>query len=248
MLNKKTFVASIVAMVLGFGSTGIAFGQSIDYKITKGGSAKMANNLILKRSDTALLLVDHQVGLLSGVRDIGTAELSSNVAALAKAAKILGVPVIVTNVGPGDMWGPLIPELAKELPGVNIIQRTAVNAWDDPKVVEAVKATGRKQILVAGISLEVCAALPAMSAYEQGYDTRVVLDASGTFNQAKRQSGIQRLTVAGIPLTDYATASVELLGDNADPKSGEVYGAMNMSFANIVWQLNTAAKASVANK
>ncbi|MBU3596714.1 isochorismatase family protein [Polynucleobacter sp. 86C-FISCH] len=235
-------------MVLGFGSTGTVFSQSIDYKNTKGGSTKMTNSLILKRSDTVLLLVDHQVGLLSGVRDIGTAELSNNVAALAKAAKILGIPVIVTNVGPGDMWGPLIPELAKELPGVNIIQRTAVNAWDDPKVVEAVKATGRKQILVAGISLEVCAALPAMSAYEQGYDTRVVLDASGTFNQAKRQSGIQRLTVAGIPLTDYATASVELLGDNADPKSGEVYGAMNMSFANIVWQLNTAAKASVANK
>lgn len=204
----------------------------------------MSSSSLLKRSDTVLLLVDHQVGLLSGVRDIGTAELANNVAALAKAANILGVPVIVTNVGPGDLWGPLIPELASEIGDTKVIQRTAVNAWDDPKVVEAVKATGRKQILIAGISLEVCAALPAMSAYEQGYDARVVLDASGTFNQAKRQAGIQRLTVTGIPLTDYGTASVELLGDNADPKSGDVYGAMNMSFANIVWQLNSAAKAS----
>lgn len=206
----------------------------------------MSNSLLLKRSDTAILLVDHQVGLLSGVRDIGTADLSNNVAALAKAAKILGIPIVITNVGPGDMWGPLIPELAKEVSDINIINRTAVNAWDDPRVVEAVKATGRKQLLVAGISLEVCAAFPAMSAYEQGYDVRVVLDASGTFNKAKRQSGIQRLTVAGIALTDYATASVELLGDNSDSKSGEVYGAMNMSFSNIVWELNTAAKASVS--
>lgn len=207
----------------------------------------MVNNLLLKRSDVVILLVDHQVGLLSGVRDIDTAALSNNVAALAKAAKILDIPVIVTNVGPGDLWGPLIPELAKEVADVEVIQRTAVNAWDDSKVVEAIKATGRKQILIAGISLEVCAAFPAMSAHEQGYDARVVLDASGTFNEAKRQAGIQRLTVAGVPLTDYATASVELLGDNADPKSGEVYGAMNMSFANIVWQLNSAAKANVKN-
>ena len=115
---------------------------------------------------------------------------------------------------------------------------------EDSKVVDAIKATGRNQLLVAGISLEVCAALPALAAFEQGYDVRVVLDASGTFTQAKRESGIQRLSVAGIPLIDYATASVELLGDNADPKSGDVYGAMNMSFSNIVWELNTAAKAS----
>jgi nicotinamidase-related amidase len=204
----------------------------------------MTNSLVLNRSDAVILLVDHQVGLLSGVRDIGTAELSNNVASLAKAAKILEIPIIVTNVGPGDLWGPLIPELSHELGGVEVIQRTAVNAWDEPKVVAAIKATGRKQILIAGISLEVCAALPALSAHEQGYDARVVLDASGTFNEAKRKSGIQRLTVAGVPLTDYATASVELLGDNADPKSVEVYGAMNMSFANIVWQLNAAAKES----
>ena len=204
----------------------------------------MGKSLLLKKSDTAILLVDHQIGLLSGVRDIGTAELSNNVAALAKAAKILDIPIVITNVGPGDMWGPLIPELAKEVSDIAVIKRTAVNAWEDSKVVDAIKATGRNQLLVAGISLEVCAALPALAAFEQGYDVRVVLDASGTFTQAKRESGIQRLSVAGIPLIDYATASVELLGDNADPKSGDVYGAMNMSFSNIVWELNTAAKAS----
>lgn len=245
MHNFKKYFAILLALIFNFGINGLAFGQQ-GSQIINNGNSKPANNFLLKRSDTVILLVDHQVGLLSGVRDIGTGELSNNVAALAKAAKILGVPVIVTTVGPGDMWGPLIPELAKEVSGINIIKRTAVNAWDDPKVVQAIKATGRKQILVAGISLEVCAAFPALSAKEQGFDTRVVLDASGTFNEAKRQSGIQRLTVSGIPLTDYASASVELLGDNADPKAGEVYGAMNMSFANIVWQLNNSAKASAS--
>lgn len=197
---------------------------------------------ILDRNNTVLLLVDEQVGLLSGVRDIDTAQLSHNVAALAKAAKILGVPIIVTSVGPGNMWGPVIPELQKALGNnVKVIRRTVVDAWKDPQVRKVIEATGRKQILIAGISLEVCAAFPALSAKEDGYDPRVVLDASGTFNDAKRQAGIQRLTVAGIPLTDYATASVELLGDNADPKALDVYGAMDMSFANIVWQMNTTA-------
>lgn len=241
MLNIKKGLKCILLSALLFGGSKMVFSQSNNHLFK--GSETISKNLLLKRSDTVLLLIDHQVGLLSGVRDIGTADLSNNVAALAKAAKILGIPIIITNVtSPGDLWGPLIPELAKEVSGIKIIRRTAINAWDDPKVVEAVRATGRKQILIAGISLEVCAAFPALSAHEQGYDARIVLDASGTFNEAKRQSGIQRLTVAGVPLTDYATASVELLGDNADPKANDVYAAMNMPFVNIVWQLNEAAK------
>jgi len=220
----------------------MALGQSGNALAEAAAQAK-PHNALLHRSDAVLLLVDEQVGLLSGVRDIATGDLSRNVAALVKVAKLLDVPIIVTAVGPGNLWGPVLPEISEALPNLKVIRRTVINAWDDPQVVAAVKATGRHQLLVAGISLEVCAALPALAAKQAGFDSRVVLDASGTFNEAKRVSGIQRLTVEGVPLVDVATASVELMGDNADPKANEVYAALNLSFSNIVWQLNAAAKA-----
>ncbi|HWX01829.1 isochorismatase family protein [Collimonas sp.] len=192
------------------------------------------------RDDTVLLLVDHQVGLLTGVRDMPVAELKHNVVALAKAAQALGVPVIMTATMPDGMWGPTIPELRAALPGVPVISRKVVNAWQDPQVQAAIRKTGRKQILIAGVSLEVCATFRALSAKAAGYDTRVVLDASGTFNDAKRTVGLQRLAGAGVPVTDYATAAVEMLRDNTDPKAQDVYAALDMPFANLVWQLHSA--------
>lgn len=192
------------------------------------------------RDDTVLLLVDHQVGLFTGVRDMPVAELKHNVVALAKAAQALGVPVIMTATMPDGMWGPTIPELRAALPGVPVINRTVVNAWQDPQVQAAIRKTGRKQILIAGVSLEVCATFPALSAKAAGYDTRVVLDASGTFNDTKRVVGLQRLAGAGVPVTDYATAAVEMLRDNTDPKAQDVYAALDMPFANLVWQLHSA--------
>lgn len=196
----------------------------------------------LSRNDTVLLLVDHQIGLFTGVRDIPVAELKHNVVALAKAARALGVPVIMTATMPDGMWGPTIPELTDALPGVTVISRTAINAWDDPNVVAAIKKTGRKQLLIAGTSLEVCATLPALSAKADGYDARVVLDASGTFNEAKRTAGIERLARADIPLMDYAGAAVEMLKDNTDPQAGAVYGALDIPFATLVGQLQAAKR------
>lgn len=200
---------------------------------------------LLSRENTVLLLVDHQVGLLSGVRDYNTAELTHNIVALAKAAKVLGIPIIITAVDSNGLWGPTLPELVATLPNVSIIKRTSINAWDDANVVKAVKATGRKQLLVAGISLEVCASMPAISAKEAGYDSRVVIDASGTFNESKRIAGMQRLNTLGIQVTDYATAAVEMLKDNADPLSGALYNAIDLSFSNIVYELSEATKKSI---
>jgi nicotinamidase-related amidase len=206
--------------------------------------AKNASPLsMLSRDDTVLVLVDHQIGLFTGVRDIPVAELKHNVVALAKAAKAMGVPVIVTATMPDGMWGATIPELTSVLPGVPVISRTVINAWDDQNVRAAIKKTGRKQILIAGVSLEVCAMFPALSAKMSGYDARVVLDASGTFSEAKRTVGLQRLQAAGVPVTDYASAGVEWLRDNADPKAHEVYGDLDIPFATLVWQLkNTSGK------
>src|ERR1700756_1371672 len=104
----------------------------------------------LTPDNAALILIDHQVGLLTGVRDIPVAELKHNVVALAKAARVLGVPTIVTATSP-EMWGPTIPELAEALPGIPIITRTTVNAFDHAPFAKAVEATGRKKLIIAGV-------------------------------------------------------------------------------------------------
>lgn len=193
------------------------------------------------RDNAALLLIDHQVGLLTGVRDMTVAELKHNVVALAKAARVLGVPIVVSASAPDGMWGPTMPELTAALPDIKVIKRTVVNAWDEPAFVAAVEATGRRQLIIAGLSLGVCATFPALSAIAAGYEVRVVPDACGEFTKAGRITDLQRLGHAGVIVTDYASAVVELLKDNADPKAHDVYAALDIPFAVQVGQVHEAA-------
>jgi nicotinamidase-related amidase len=193
----------------------------------------------LTSDNAALLLIDHQVGLFTGVRDIPVGELKHNVVALAKAARVLGVPTIVTATSP-EMWGPIIPELTEALHGVSIIARTTVNAFDDDRFAEAVKAANRKKLVIAGVSTEVCLALPAIRATSLGYDAYGVIDASGTFSETKRITGLLRMVQAGVIVIDYATVAVEILKDNASPKAGDLYAALDMPFAGLVGQLAVA--------
>jgi len=194
----------------------------------------------LTAENAALILVDHQVGLMTGVRDYSTGELKHNVIGLAKAAKALGLPIIVTTTARDSMWGPTIPELVEALPGAPIIDRSSVNAFDDPHVAQAITGTGRKKLIFAGISLEVCAAFPAITAVGMGFDAYVVVDASGTFSETKRQTGLLRMIQAGVILSDYATLMVEILKDNARPEAGAVYAAMDMPWAKLVGQIARA--------
>src|SRR6202008_3074874 len=154
----------------------------------------------LTRENAALLLVDHQVGLYTGVRDIDTMQLTHNVVGLAKAALALKVPVVVTTTTE-KMWGPMIPELAEALAGTKVIERTTVNAWHEPRVVAAVKATGRKKLIVTGISTDVCLAFPAISALADGYASYAVIDASGGFSKTQVEMGVLGMQAArGVPV------------------------------------------------
>ena len=196
----------------------------------------------LTSDNAALVLVDHQVGLMTGVRDYSTGELKHNVVALAKAAKALKLPTVVTTTARDSMWGPTFPELVAALPGVQIIDRSSVNAFDDAKVARAIEATGRKKLIFAGISLEVCAAFPAITAVGKGYGAYVAVDASGTFSETKRQAGLLRMIQAGVVVSDYATLMVEILKDNSRPEAGAVYGALDMPWATLVGQIASAMR------
>jgi hypothetical protein len=145
---------------------------------------------------------------------------------------------VVTTTARDSMWGPTIPELVEALPGLEIIDRSTVNAYDDARVARAIEATGRKKLIFAGLSLEVCAAFPAMTAVSRGLDAYVAVDACGTFSDTKHQVGLLRMVQAGVVVSDYTTLMVEILKDNARPEAGAVYGAMDMDWAKLVGQIS----------
>ncbi len=194
----------------------------------------------LTSDNAALILVDHQIGLMTGVRDMSPAELKHNVVGLAKAAKALKLPIVVTTTARDSMWGPTFPELVEVLPGLQIIDRGSVNAFDDARTAHAIEATGRKKLIFAGLSLEVCATFPALTAISKGLDAYVAVDACGTFNETKRELGIVRLTQAGAIVSAYATPMMEIMKDNNRPEAGAVYGALDMDWAKLVGQLAQA--------
>ena len=197
----------------------------------------------LTASNAAVVFVDNQVGLMTGIRDYAIAELKHNIVGLAKAAKALGLPIVTTTTSSQTLWGPAIPELRSALPGQEFIDRTTVNAWDDSRVEAAIRATGRSKLIFAGLSLEVCAAFPAMRAVREGFEAYVAVDASGTFDQTKKETGLARLIQSGVVAVDAASLMIEILGDNASPKAPEVYAALGMDWSILVGQVRDSVGA-----
>ncbi|MCA3272864.1 MAG: hydrolase [Roseomonas sp.] len=168
----------------------------------------------LDKNNAAVLLVDHQAGLLSLVRDIEPERFNNNVLALADAAKYFGLPTILTTSFEDGPNGPLMPELKALFPDAPYIARPGqINAWDNADFVEAVKATGKKQLLIAGVVTEVCVAFVALSAIEAGFEVFVVTDASGTFNAIARDSAWDRMSAAGAQLVNWFAVACELHRD-----------------------------------
>ncbi|MGU0016190.1 isochorismatase family protein [Escherichia coli] len=137
----------------------------------------------LDKNDAAVLLVDHQAGLLSLVRDIEPDKFKNNVLALGDLAKYFNLPTILTTSFETGPNGPLVPELKAQFPIHLTLLAREILCWDNEDFVKAVKATGKKQLIIAGVVTEVCVAFPALSAIEEGFDVFVVTDASGTFNE-----------------------------------------------------------------
>ena len=137
----------------------------------------------LDKNDAAVLLIDHQTGLFNLVRDFEPIQFKNNVLALADSAKFFNLPTILTTSFDNGPNGPLLPEIIEMFPEAPLIRRPGqINAWDNEEFVAAVKKTGKKQLIIAGIVTDVCVAFAALSAVEAGYEVFVVTDASGTFN------------------------------------------------------------------
>jgi len=173
-----------------------------------------ANYKRLDKDQAAVLLVDHQAGLLSLVRDIDPDRFKNNVLALGDLAKYFNLPTILTTSFEDGPNGPLVPELKAQFPDAPFIPRPGqINAWDNDDFVNAVKATGRKQLIIAGVVTEVCVAFPALSALSEGFEVFVVTDASGTYNELTRQSAWSRMEAEGAQLMTWFGVACELHRD-----------------------------------
>lgn len=168
----------------------------------------------LDKENAAVLLVDHQTGLTNLVKDFSPDDFMNNVLALADSAKYFQLPTILSTSFEDGPNGPLVPELKEMFPDAPYIARPGqINAWDNEDFVKAVKATGKKQLLIAGIVTEVCVAFPALSAIEEGFEVFVVTDASGTFNPITRDAAWLRMQAAGAQLMTWFGVACELHRD-----------------------------------
>ncbi len=168
----------------------------------------------LSKDDAAMLLVDHQAGLISLVQDSEPSEFKNNVLAMAACGKYFKLPTILTTSFEDGPNGPLVPELKEMFPKAPYIARPGnINAWDNEDFVKAVKETGRKQLIIAGVVTEVCVAFPALSAIEEGFEVFVITDASGTFNKVTRDGAWLRMQAAGVQLMNWFAMAGELHRD-----------------------------------
>lgn len=157
---------------------------------------------LLNPQNSAVIFIDHQPQMAFGVANIDRQQLKNNTVGLAKAAKIFNVPTIYTSVETESFSGYIWPELLAVHPESTPIERTSMNSWEDPKFVEAVKATGRKKLVMAALWTEVCLNFPTLMAIEAGYEVYIVTDASGGTSVDAHERSIDRMVQAGaIPVT-----------------------------------------------
>lgn len=167
----------------------------------------------LTADNSVLAMIDHQTGLMVGLGDEHPTVLKNNIVGLARTAKAIGLPSVVTASLPEGPNGPVMPEITQVL-GEEVIEREGqINAWDSLAFKQAIEKTGRKKIIMAGIVTDVCLLFPALSAVEEGYDVYAVIDASGTWNKTVQEVTIQRLTQAGVKVTTWASVLAELMND-----------------------------------
>jgi nicotinamidase-related amidase len=171
-----------------------------------------SNKWMIDPSDAVLLLVDHQSGLFQLVRDIDQPTLRHHVCALAKVARLAKIPTFTTASVPDGPNGPLIPEIHEYNPEAIYIPRTGqINAWDNPKWVEAIENTGRRTLLIAGTLTSVCMSFPTLSALVAGYKVFCIIDASGNWSKMATDITTARITQAGAMPTDTYAVLAELM-------------------------------------
>lgn len=179
--------------------------------------------------NSALLLIDHQVGTMQLIKNIDSAFAGKQAIALAKLAKILNLPTVITSSQEDRAQGPIMPEIAEILPeahAARIKRPGVVNAWAYPDFRDAVLATGRKNLIMAGVTTDVCLIFPAIDAALEGFTVQAVMDASGSPSDLSEEFSRQRMHDAGVALTATNTLMAEIAQDWSTPDGQQLIGLL----------------------
>ena len=205
---------------------------------------------LLRPEDSILVLIDHQPYQFTNLNSHDPQTIVNNVVGLAKAAKVFNVPTILTTVLE-ERGGYLIKAIQDVFPEQKPIDRTFINTWEDPKVTDLVKKSGRKQLILAALYTEICLAMPTIQALGEGYDVFIVTDASGGVSAESHDMAVRRLVQAGaVPMTWFAVLSEwqrDWARETATPLTevvGEHGGASGVAYAWEQQLLATSKKAS----
>ncbi|MET3555900.1 isochorismatase family protein [Burkholderia sp. 567] len=185
----------------------------------------------LTGASAALLLIDHQVGTMGWVTSTSFDEMKRNAIILAKAAKILNIPTVLTSSMEEAAQGPLLSEIEAILPdefAARIKRAGIVNAMDDEAFAAAVKATGRTKFILAGVTNDVCTVYPALTLVGQGHEVQVVADAGGSPSKIADDIALRRMERAGVTLTSTNQLIAELAGSWSTPEGGQLVQALNI--------------------
>ncbi|WP_448003180.1 isochorismatase family protein [Agromyces bauzanensis] len=175
--------------------------------------------------NAAMLLIDHQVGTIAWTASSKTGDIKRNAVSLATIAKAFDMPLVLTSSQEESIQGPLIPELAKVAPkeyAARVRRSGIVNAMHDENFAAAVRATGRKKVIVAGITTEVCVVFPVLQLLDEGYDVQVVTDASASFTKIGDESALRRIEQAGAAIVSTPQIISELAVDWTTPRGQEL--------------------------
>src|SRR5881227_1239347 len=175
-------------------------------------NVKAGLDALLTPDNSVLILIDHQPFQFAGLRSHDTQTVINNVVGLAKSAKIFGIPTLLTTVVQ-DRGGYLIKQLQDVFPEQKPIDRTFINTWEDQRVIDWVKKTGRRKIVMAALWTEICLAMPAIQAAGEGYEVYIVTDASGGVSVEAHEMAIQRMVAAGCMPITWAVLASELQRD-----------------------------------
>jgi nicotinamidase-related amidase len=204
----------------------------------------MTKSSLFTADNSALLLIDHQVGTMQLIKNLPLDHVKKVTLALAKAAKILNLPVVLTSSQEERLQGPLMPELQQILPEAfeKRVQRAGiVNAWNDANFKKAVEATGRKHLIMAGVTTDVCLVYPSISAVEEDYHVQAVMDASGSPYELSEDMSRRRMQDAGVVLTATNTMIAELAQDWSTPHGQQL---IQLLFTDVLPSIQLASKAA----
>jgi nicotinamidase-related amidase len=179
--------------------------------------------------NTALLLIDHQIGTMQLIKNIDSKLAAAQAVALAKMASILSLPVIITSSQEDQAQGPILPEIAALLPAAHaarISRPGVVNAWAYPPFRDAVIAAGKPNLIMAGVTTDVCLIFPSIDAAREGFGVQAVMDASGSPSDMSEEFSRQRMREAGVVLTATNTLISELAQDWSTPQGQQLIGLL----------------------